>query len=153
MRAEHKQRFFVTATIAVVDFRRNTLQLTNAGHPPTYVLRRGEVEEILLAGSPLGALDENYQQRVLDLRAGDVVVWLSDGLIEAVNDEDEPFGYEATAEALSGDAESARQVRDRLLQAIERHSGNEPPDDDRTLVAMRYFPGAGDGEGATPRKE
>jgi serine phosphatase RsbU (regulator of sigma subunit) len=153
VRAENKQRFFVTATIAVIDFRHHTLEITNAGHPPTYLLRDGEVEEILLAGSPLGALDENYRQRVLDLKPGDVAVWLSDGLIEANNDRDEPFGYDATIRALSGDAETAQQVRDRLLAAVKRHSGDEPVEDDRTLVAMRYFPGVGAGAAVAPKNE
>ena len=159
IRAEQRQRFFVTATIAVVDFRSDRLEITNAGHPPTYLLRDGEVEEVLLAGSPLGALDENYQQRTLDLLTGDVVVWLSDGLIEAADEHDEPFGYDATAAALAGPAATAEQVRDRLLAAIGRHCGEVPPEDDRTLVAMRYFPGAGAGSGAgsgtasTPRNE
>jgi len=153
VRAENKQRFFVTATIAVVDFRRDTLEITNAGHPPTYLLRDGRVEEILLAGSPLGALDENYRQRILDLKAGDVAVWLSDGLIEANNDRDEPFGYDATIRALSGEARTARQVRDRLLAAVEQHSGDTPAEDDRTLVAMRYFPGSGAETSVAPSSE
>lgn len=155
VRAEHRQRFFVTATIAVIDFRHDRLEITNAGHPPTYLIRGAEVEEILLPGSPLGALDENYQQRSLGLQAGDVVVWLSDGLIEASNARDEPFGYDATVAALAGPATTAQEVRDRLLAAIEDHCAGEPADDDRTLVAMRYFPevAAGSGSEETPRNE
>ncbi len=155
VRAENRQRFFVTATIAVVDFRRDRLEITNAGHPPTYLIRDAEVEEILLPGSPLGALDENYKQRALDLQAGDVVVWLSDGLIEASNARDEPFGYEATTAALAGPATTARAVRDRLLAAIDRHCEGQPSEDDRTLVAMRYFPGvaAVSDSGETPKNE
>lgn len=153
VRAEGRQRFFVTATIAVIDFRRDKLEITNAGHPPTYLLRDGRVEEILLAGSPLGALDENYQQREVDLQAGDVAVWLSDGLIEANNGADEPFGYDATVAALTGTGRSAQEVRDRLLASIKSHTGDEPAEDDRTLVAMRYFPGAGSEADVTPRNE
>jgi HAMP domain-containing protein len=153
VRAEHRQRFFVTATIAVVDFHRHTLQITNAGHPPTYLVRDGEVREILLAGSPLGALDANYRQQSVSLRAGDVAVWLSDGLIEANNATGEPFGYDATLAALAGSARSAQEVRDRLLAAVESHTGGEPAEDDRTLVAMRYFPGVSSATGATPSNE
>lgn len=153
VRAEGRQRFFVTATIAVIDFRRDKLEITNAGHPPTYLLRNGQVEEILLAGSPLGALDENYQQIEVDLLAGDVAVWLSDGLIEANNGADEPFGYDATVSAIAGDGASAQVVRDRLLAAVKSHTGDEPAEDDRTLVAMRYFPDAGSETGDTPKNE
>ncbi len=152
VRAENRQRFFVTATIAVVDFARDRLEITNAGHPPTYLIREGEVDEVLLAGSPLGALDESYRHRELRLERGDVVVWLSDGLIEATSPNDDPFGYEATAAALAGSGGSATEVRDRLLAAVEAHCAGRAADDDRTLVAMRYFPEDGGDGTSMPRK-
>jgi serine phosphatase RsbU (regulator of sigma subunit) len=151
VRAEGEQRFFVTATLSVVDFRRGEIAITNAGHPPTYLLRDGEVSEILLPGNPLGALGEDYGSRTLELEGNDVVVWLSDGLIEATNSLDEPFGYEAVVGALEGTAASAAVVRDRLLDTLKRHTDGQPAEDDKTLVAMRYMtPGS---EVATPRNE
>jgi sigma-B regulation protein RsbU (phosphoserine phosphatase) len=138
IRSSRERRYFVTATIAVVDFRRGTIELTNAGHPPTYLLRGGRVEEILLPGPPLGTLGSDYGQRRIDLREGDIVVWLSDGLIEAANADLEPFGYERLARSLQAEIESPSEARDRLLEALRRHTGGHPADDDRTLVAMRY---------------
>jgi serine phosphatase RsbU (regulator of sigma subunit) len=142
VRAEKRQRFFVTATISVIDFRRHQLQITNAAHPPSYLLRGGRAEEILLTGSPLGALGDEYGRREVPIEPGDVLVWLSDGLIEAANDADEPFGYDRTLAALAGPAESAMVVRNRLLAAVQEHTGGRTPDDDRTLVVMRYRPAA-----------
>ncbi len=142
VRAEKKQRFFVTATIAVIDFRHHQLQITNAAHPPSYLLRDGQAEEILLTGSPLGALGDEYGRRDVAIEPGDVLVWLSDGLIEAADDADEPFGYDRTLAALAGPAESAMAVRNRLLAAVLAHTGDRAPDDDRTLVVMRYRPAA-----------
>jgi serine phosphatase RsbU (regulator of sigma subunit) len=137
VRAEH-QRYFVTCTIAVVDFRQGRIELTNAGHPPTYLIRQGETTEILLPGAPLGALGNRYGRREVGLQSGDCVVWLSDGLIEASNERDEPFGYERLEATLAGAADSAHEVRDRLLGAVKRHAGGRQADDDRTLVVMRY---------------
>ncbi len=142
VRAEKKQRFFVTATIAVIDFRRHHLQITNAAHPPSYLLRDGRVEEILLTGSPLGALGDEYGRRDLELEPGDVLTWLSDGLIEAADDSDEPFGYDRVQAALAGPGDSAVAVRNRLLAAVQEHTRGRAPDDDRTLVVMRYRPAA-----------
>ncbi len=135
------RRTFVTATVAVVDFRQGRLELTNAGHPPTYLVRSTGVEEILLPGNPLGALGETYGETAVELATGDVAVWLSDGLIEAVGRGGEPFGYDRVREALAGPAPSAAIVRDRLLAAVDRHVEGSPPHDDRTLVAMRYLAG------------
>lgn len=138
-------RTFVTATLGIVDLARGILRLTNAGHPPTYIIRGRQVQEILLPGSPLGGLGHTYGHATVPLEAGDLVVWLSDGLIEAVDGSGEPFGYEAVMEALAGGqaGQDATDVRDRLLAAIGRHVENRPPEDDRTLVVMRYRSSAG----------
>ncbi len=133
-------RTFVTATLAIVDLARGTLRLTNAGHPPTYLIRGSQVQEILLPGSPLGGLGHTYGKATVPMEPGDLVVWLSDGLIEAADSDSEPFGYDRVVETLAGGraGQTATDVRDRLLAAIGRHVGNLPPDDDRTLVVMRY---------------
>jgi serine phosphatase RsbU (regulator of sigma subunit) len=133
-------RTFVTATLAIVDLARGMLRLTNAGHPPTYVIRGRQVQEILLPSSPLGGLGRTYGHATVPLEPGDLVVWLSDGLIEAVDETGEPFGYDAVLEALAGGqtGQDATDVRDRLLAAIGRHVEGRPPSDDRTLVVMRY---------------
>lgn len=151
VRLDHPGRFFVTATFAVVDFRRGELDLTNAGHPPTYVVRGAGVREVMLPGSPLGGLGQNYGKERLALEAGDVVVWLSDGFIEATDTADEPFGYDgiertlaavarATPQPSAGEAPgpSATVVRDALVAAVHQHTAGARPDDDRTLVVMRY---------------
>lgn len=139
VRSNRESRFFVTATLGLIDLETGVLRLTNAGHPPTYLVRGPEVEEILLPSSPLGGLGHSYGQATLTLQPEDVVVWLSDGLIEATNAADEPFGYESVARALAGTAgESAADVRNRLLAAIEQHTGGQPLTDDRTLMVMRY---------------
>ena len=134
-------RVFVTATLTLINLRTGTLRIHNAGHPPTYLLRGGEVEEILLPGSPLGGLGQTYGRDERPLHRGDVLVWLSDGLIEASNAGGEPFGYDAVLKALKGTGkggDNAADVRNRLLAAVDRYVGDEPPSDDRTLVVMRY---------------
>ncbi len=142
VRSDPEGRVFVTATFAHVDLAAGTLEITNAGHPPTYLLREGAVEEILLPGSPLGCLGDTYGRRTLPLLPDDVVVWLSDGLIEAAGPGGAPFGYERVTESIAAPAGSppddALSVRNRLLAAVERHAAGVPAQDDRTLVVMRY---------------
>lgn len=139
VRSNSGSRFFVTATLGLFDLGTGTLRLTNAGHPPTYRVRGREVEEILLPSSPLGGLGRQYGRTTLTLKPGDVVVWLSDGLIEATNAAGEPFGYDSVMQALAGIAgESAADVRNRLLAAVERYAAGQPASDDRTLMVMRF---------------
>ena len=131
-------RPLVTATLAVFDPATGALELTNAGHVPTYCLRQGVVEEILLPSPPLGVLDDRYAHRSLRLVPGDLVVLLSDGLIETADEDGEPFGFEQVEETLRGGG-SATVVRDRLLAAVAAHADGRPPADDRTLVVLRYL--------------
>ncbi len=135
-------RAFVTASLSLIDLSAGVVEMTNAGHPPAYLLRRGEVREIMLPGTPLGALGQDYAFRHLELEPGDVIVWLSDGFIEAVDGAGEPFGYERTLDSLSGSADSAKAVCDRILAAMRRHAGDLGVEDDLSLVVMRYRPEA-----------
>ena len=139
VRSNRERRFFVTATLALFNVRTGTLRLTNAGHPPTYRVRGAEVEEVLLPSSPLGGLGHAYGKETLQLAPGDCVVWLSDGLIEATNGADEPFGYDSVKRVLAGiPGESALTIRNRLLAAVDLHAAGQPLSDDRTLMVMRW---------------
>ncbi|MCP3964448.1 MAG: SpoIIE family protein phosphatase [bacterium] len=140
LQSSENGRGFVTATLAVVDESTGVLQVTNAGHPPTYLLRGGEVTEIVLPSTPLGALGSDYSQSTVQLESGDLVVWLSDGLIEATDLRQEDFGYERVLRVLTGLDTDPAAVRDRLLQAIADHTGGGAPADDRTLLVMAYRP-------------
>jgi serine phosphatase RsbU (regulator of sigma subunit) len=139
VRSDRKARVFVTATLGILNLASGRLTLTNAGHPPTYVIRQGKVDEILLPGAALGGLGDSYGAACVTIGRGDVVVWLSDGLIEAANAKGEPFGYDRIVEALGAETTgTANEVKNRLLRAIEGHCGPTPPEDDRTLVVLRY---------------
>lgn len=140
IRSQKDSRYFVTASISRLDFRTGMLELTNAGHPPTYLLRQGDVEEILLPGNPLGTLGDQFGHLEINLQRGDVVVWMSDGLIEITDPSGEPFGYHRVQEALRGEAASVHDVRTRLLTAIQEYTQGLPAEDDKTLVVMRYRP-------------
>ena len=135
-------RTFVTASLSLVDLKAGVVDITNAGHPPAYLLRQNEVEEILLPGTPLGALGEDYGFRRIELQPGDVLAWLSDGFIEAVGRDGEPFGYDRTRTSLLGPAANAKEVCDRILAKMRRHTDGVGAEDDLTLVVMRYQPEA-----------
>lgn len=140
VRSNGEGRAFVTASLSLIDVRQGTLGITNAGHPPVYLLRSGEVEEILLPGSPLGGLGHTYGHRERPIEPGDVIVWLSDGLIEACGPAGLPFGYERVRRTIAAGPSVPVAVRERLLAAVAEHAQGLPAEDDRTLVVMRYQP-------------
>ena len=134
-------RAFVTATLSLIDLRTGIVDIINAGHPPVYHVRQGEVEEVLLPSTPLGTLGNDYGKAQLKLEPGDRLIWLSDGLIEATNSDDEAFGFHRIHELLEDQPEDrdSHGVRDAFIQAVQRHTQDGPADDDRTLVVMRYL--------------
>jgi serine phosphatase RsbU (regulator of sigma subunit) len=139
VRSNRERRFFVTATLGLFDLRTGRLRLTNAGHPPTYVVRGSRVDEIVLPSSALGGLGHNYARAELTLEPGDSLVFLSDGLIEAINAAEEPFGYDSVKRVLAGvESESAVAIRNRLLAAVAAHTQGHPIGDDQTLMVMRW---------------
>lgn len=142
LRARGSRRSFVTATLALLDLGSGRLEITNAGHPPCYLLTAGGVEEIMLPSSALGGIGHSYGGAVRQLQPGDTVVWLSDGLIEATDAAARPFGYERVVQTLASGDREPPAVRRRLLSAVAEHTSGAAAEDDRTLVVMRYA-GAG----------
>ncbi len=142
VRAEKR---FLAIAFAIYDHRRRTLEVANAGLPYPLLLRGDEIREIEAAGVPVGAMARaNYRHVELQLEAGDVVIFTTDGIDECLDPDARPFGHQRVrraVESLAGG--SARQIADGLLAATERHLyGQCEPSDDRTVVVLRV----GDGD-------
>ena len=70
---------------------------------------------------------------------GDRLVLYSDGLIEALNDDGEPFGFERfEGVILSRGAKGADVLKQALLDSVKSFTRNRPPEDDQTLVVVSF---------------
>jgi serine phosphatase RsbU (regulator of sigma subunit) len=114
-------------------------ELAAAGMPPVLVRRAGgQVEEIDLPGTPLGALGGAYPTRRLTIEPGDAALFLSDGLPELRAGADQPLGYPRVRELLAAaDGTSAQGVVEALAASLEELLAGEQPDDDITFVVVR----------------
>ena len=101
----------------------------------------GEVSELKVEGYPLGVRpDTVYNTIEAQLQQGDYVVFVSDGIPEAVNADQEMFGDERTqATVRSGCVEglSAEALIERLLAEVRNFCGEGTPEDDMTCVVVR----------------
>jgi serine phosphatase RsbU (regulator of sigma subunit) len=90
-------------------------------------------------GIPLGLLpNPDYDEKIVEAQPGDVFIFLSDGIMEACNRDDEEFGYPLLAAAMSECHQlTATEISDFLLQALASHCGDVEPSDDQTLMVMR----------------
>jgi len=136
------KRMLMTFFFGILDPETSTLRFASAGHLDPYVFRAREKKLELLSawGFPLGVRRrEPFHESVVRFEPGDRLVLYSDGLIEALNDEGEPFGFERfEGVILSRGARSADALKQALLESVKSFTRNRPPEDDQTLVVVSF---------------
>jgi sigma-B regulation protein RsbU (phosphoserine phosphatase) len=134
---------FIAMAFAVYDAGSRRLTLANAGGPYPLLVRDGEVQEIRVAGVPLGLFpDTEYDEMTLDLQPGDAVLFASDGILESENHKEQEFGAQRLRALLQtvSPQHSASEICDLILNATDEYSGGGfAPHDDRTLLVLRVF--------------
>jgi len=119
-----------------------TLRAVNAGCIMP-MIRRGDgtVTWVDVGGVPLGvglSTQFGYKEKVLNLAPGDLVVLVSDGIVEALNDERELFGFARLEQAVaSGPQTSAEAMLEHLKAEVAFFVGQTEPHDDLTMVVMQ----------------
>ncbi len=131
-------RHFMTLALLAYDPATRRGRLTNAGQLAPYRISGGRLVPLSLPGLPLGLFpDRTFPTQEHAFEAGDLVVLLTDGFVEAVDANDEPFGFERLEALLARHAaDGAAAMRDALLAALRAHTGQRPADDDRTLLIL-----------------
>jgi len=137
-----ERRAFMTLAFTIFDLERRTIRHTNAGHLYPYLLRRGvaEARAIESPSLPLGVRTNIVTNTVeVELQEGDALIYLSDGLIEAQNENGDPFGFEQIEALLANQtSHEAGALRGAILEAVAQHCGTRPADDDRTVMVVQF---------------
>jgi serine phosphatase RsbU (regulator of sigma subunit) len=134
------RRTFVTMVYCLFEPSPPRLTVAAAGHPPVIRCRRGTIEEVPLPSLPLGTtLAKTFPEETLEIEAGDVYVFATDGIAETMNTEGILFGddrlHAMLARAAAG--ATAAEIRDALLAELETFLGEGDVQDDVTLVVVR----------------
>lgn len=114
----------------------------SAGHPPALLLRVGGQLELLSEGGPLlGVVPAaTFDRGSVQLRAGEVLLICSDGILESFNETDQEFGGERLeAELRSARGRSANAVLFSVLGAVQDFAAPRPLTDDMTLVVVNHL--------------
>lgn len=131
---------YATAFVAVLEPGDGRLCYANAGHNPALLLRAaGEVERLEPTGTPLGLLPESaYRCVEASLDRGDTLVIYTDGLTEAVNQEEEEYGIDRLVTVCS-ELRSAplEELAHAIESALDAFVAGVPYADDRTLLMLR----------------
>ncbi|UCG23686.1 MAG: SpoIIE family protein phosphatase [Chloroflexota bacterium] len=132
---------FVTVFYAVWSAGDRLLTFASGGHnPPILVRRNGQISSLGADGIALGVIaDVNLEQRHVNLRRGDTVIFYTDGVTEAMNEDFDEFGIERLClVANSARRGQAREIVSAITAAVRDHAGETPQFDDITLVVLKY---------------
>lgn len=131
---------FITMLLAEVDPAAHRLTLACAGHPAPLIRRAdGRIEPLqcLGAGPPLGVdRDASYAPSTFQLEPGEVVVFYSDGLVDAVDEQGGALGADRLRNVLARTTGGAEDVGEAILRTLGRHQQDRPPLDDITIVCF-----------------
>lgn len=131
----------MSMALSLLRIERGTLRCAAAGMPPVLVCRAdgSGVSELSTPGAPLGTIEFPYEESTVDLRPGDTIVAMTDGLPELLDPDGEPVGYERIHGWIDDlDTGTPREIIERLLDRANQWKGARPLSDDLTLLVMRY---------------
>jgi sigma-B regulation protein RsbU (phosphoserine phosphatase) len=136
---------YVTMLFAVWNDEAQTLSIANAGsvQPMLVSCDNGQMHARVIEaeGFPLGLFpNAEYEEFTISTRPGDLLVFFSDGIVDAENKHEEMFGNERLSEVLETlkqpDAESAVVA---VLDAVAKFQDGKDHFDDETLVILRVL--------------
>jgi len=133
---------FITFCLAVLDPRRHTISVANAGHPLPRLRRKDGT--IIPVGPdrvsfPFGLVDDTvFHPFTINMEVGDEFILFTDGVTEAFNRSSEIYGTERLHKALRDPVRTAQERVQLLVADVERfRKGRKPSDDQCILVALR----------------
>jgi len=138
---------FITMCYFVYNPHNRQLAYANGGHNPTILLRADADEAQLLdaEGMAIGFLDEvDFQEKNIELAPGDLLVLYTDGIVEAEDENQDPFGMERFLAPLK---EAGNRPADKILEglyhAVLNHIGGADPhtrqQDDITALILKVL--------------
>jgi sigma-B regulation protein RsbU (phosphoserine phosphatase) len=131
---------YATLFCCVFDGSTRLLRYINAGHPPAILVRaNGSVLWLESGGAPVGLFpDWKYQEGVVEIGEGDILIAFTDGVIEATNPGGEEWGVDSLRTVVTRCAfEDAKEIVRRVFVSLDEFTG-AVQNDDATVVALRF---------------
>jgi len=138
---ELEPRMFITLFYMILDIETKEIKYTNAGHnyPMIFHADNEEVESLKDGGLLLGIFQSPmYEEGTYQLREGDVVVMYTDGIVEAMNENDEMFEYDNLCSLVHRiKNKNAEAIKADIIEATQKFMGDAPQYDDLTLIVIK----------------
>lgn len=136
----NEEGMFVTAFLAIVNFKEYTMVFSNAGHTPPFFNASGHKAERLQTKQNLvlGAMNNiTYENQFMDLKPGTKLFFYTDGVTEAANSSQELFGEKRLEEVLNNlsDASAAERIY-HIHDILTDFSKGTEQADDITMLSL-----------------
>ncbi len=139
----NEESMFVTVFYGSFDPATGVLDYANAGHNLPYVVKaNGEVRPIECDSGLVLAVMPGFEfpGGSIQLEAGDVVFFYTDGITEAMDEDGVEFGDDELAEVLEEVVgSSAATFNRKAVEAVQKHAGEAAQSDDITCLTLKYL--------------
>ena len=133
-------RRFISLFYGKLCHHSQTLKYTNAGHNPPLLIRATEDPIQLTEGGPvLGVLpNSEYKSNSVSLRKGDVLVFFTDGVVEAENPEGKEYSASRLATLVRSKLDlDPNHLIDEIFASVAEFRGVAAQFDDMTVAVIR----------------
>jgi serine phosphatase RsbU (regulator of sigma subunit) len=134
--------------MTILKIQKYRITASAAGMPPFLIFRQGtnSVEDVVLKGMPLGAFsDYQYQQKILKVYPGDIILLLTDGFVELFNANREMLDIDAAKNIfLDAVRKNSPNIINDLLNAADRWLNGFQQSDDITFLVIKIKQESGD---------
>lgn len=138
-------RSFITMTYAIVDTAAGTMRFARAGHNPLIHLEAATGRTRVLTPQGLGLgidagdrFDDILEEAEVPLVPGDLFLFFTDGLSEAMNPSSELFGEQRLRDLLeAAPGLDSEPMKERILGAVRAFAAGTAQHDDMTMVVLR----------------
>jgi serine phosphatase RsbU (regulator of sigma subunit) len=138
-----KKGMFVALIYAVLSPTERILTLSNAGQTQPIICTDGESKPsyIVTDGDtfPQGIVkDCQYLEKQVKLKEGNTVVFYTDGVVEAMNEKEEMYGFERLIDSIDKGRElDANTLLERLMDDVTLFVGGAKQHDDLTIIVVK----------------
>jgi len=139
------RKFFISLILVVIDTETSSMQIARAGHNPIiYLPVKGSGCRLLKPkGIALGLekgqiFDQEIEETEMILNSGDVMLFYTDGISEALNSRREEYGEQRMINILNSNyKENASEIINAVHTDVHKHLGSEKRHDDMTMLVLK----------------
>jgi sigma-B regulation protein RsbU (phosphoserine phosphatase) len=137
----NRAELFISMFYAKIDIKTRVLSYSSAGHNRPFVIRAGtdSIEELDAEGLLIGIRESVvFEEKQVQLLAGDLFIMFTDGIIEAENRQNEQFGVVRFCEILENSVFlPPGEIIEAVLSGVKTFIASDVFSDDVSLIVLK----------------